>query len=152
MPSSLISSLKSTLARRLFNLRLLIGIPAAFAFGFLIEYAFALFVERSPLSLVAAAVAVFLTALGALLALLPATADAQRPWNVFGAWLQSLPLCGAAFAGVALAPTHHESARTFLSMWALFAGHAAVVCAVYATNSSFGRFDYTQYVAISTNR
>jgi prepilin-type N-terminal cleavage/methylation domain-containing protein len=28
----------------------------------------------------------------------------------------------------------------------------AVGCAIYATNSSFGRFDYTQYVAISTNR
>lgn len=137
MPSSsLLSSFRFTLSRRLFTIRMLIAVPAACVVGFLIEFMAARFLERSSLSLIVAAIAVYLSAIGTLLSLLPADTGAQRPWNALAAWLQSLLLCGAALGGVALAPTHHESVRTFLSIWALFAGHAAIVAAAYGMLST----------------
>src|SRR5262249_11762089 len=34
--------------------------------------------------------------------------------------------------GIAAVRTHHESPRTFIAMWALFAGQSAIVAAAYA--------------------
>jgi hypothetical protein len=117
--------------QRIFSIRMLLAIPAAFATGFIIEYAFAHLVNRSALSLIVSTIAVYLCMIGVLLALLPAESKTQGPWIISGAWLQSLLLCGAAFAGVAMAPVHHESWRTFFAMWALFAAHAAVITGIF---------------------
>src|SRR5690242_7787213 len=79
--------------QRIFSVRMLLGIPAAFATGFIIEYAFAHLVNRSALSLIVSTIAVYLCMIGVLLALLPADSKTQGPWRISGAWLQSLLLC-----------------------------------------------------------
>ncbi|MCY3023954.1 MAG: hypothetical protein NTW87_33665, partial [Planctomycetota bacterium] len=60
-----------------------------------------------------------------------------QPWQHVCAWLGTVLVCGAAFAGLGVAGTHGESPRTFVVLWALFAAQAAVLAAVHALLSLF---------------
>ncbi|MFH0939049.1 MAG: hypothetical protein V1899_07195 [Planctomycetota bacterium] len=94
-----------------------------------------------PVNALVASFAVNLLLLGVLLARLPGRAQDCVAWTVLNAWLISLILSGAAFVGIAWAPGHHESLRTFFALWALFAAQAATIAATHSLLLllSFGR-------------
>lgn len=104
------------------------GLALACALGFLLPAAAA---TPLPCTAIAASFVVDLAGLGLLLMRLRAAASGGSAWPNLVAWLETLFACAAAFAGVAVAGTHGESARTFLVLWALFAAQTAVLAALH---------------------
>ena len=90
-----------------------------------------------PTNAILASYAVELLSLGALLAWLPGKAVDLTAYANLRAWLKSVAFSGAALAGIAAAPCHHESFKTFFALWALFAGQAATIAAAHTLLSIF---------------
>jgi len=124
------------LQHNLLQRALLFGLVLAFGLSLLLTAALAWLLPPStplrPVNALAASFAVNLMLLGLLLAWLPGRPQECTAWAVLSAWLGSLILGGAAFAGVAWAPGHYESLRTFFALWTLFAAQAAAIAAAHS--------------------
>jgi hypothetical protein len=127
----------------LFNRWMVLGIFAAFLAGLLAVVIFGRMYTSVPAAgalhsyaLIAASIAVDLVALGVTLTLLPTALSVRRyPWLL--TWIQSSLLSSAGVIGMALAPGHHESARTFLALGLLFIGQSGAVIALHGILTTF---------------
>jgi hypothetical protein len=109
---------------------------AAFTFGFAVVFLFRrLFPAASTFHLIPASLTIDLAGISVLLMLLPPwdaqTQSMARRWQLLRAWLKASLLGAVAMLGMALAPWHAESARTFYVLAALFCGQCAMLTAVY---------------------
>jgi hypothetical protein len=131
LPSA-IRALPAALREQFFNGGMLVAIAGAALVGWLLPQTLKTFLPAGlpfPYTAIAASLLVNLALLAALLTLL-SRATRDEPWAHLAAWLGSLVLAAAAFAGLALAKTHGESAHTFFVLWLLFAAQAAIVAAL----------------------
>ena len=115
-------------------------IAAAFVLGLAVVFVFRrLFPAVSTFHLIPASLTIDLAGISVLLMLLPpwgtqttqTTQSMGRRWQLLAAWLKASLLGAVSILGMALAPWHAESGRTFYVLAALFCGQCAMLTAVY---------------------
>jgi hypothetical protein len=135
-PSGSLRGLPASIARDCFNKTTLVLSGVALVLGLALPPLIHPLLGRAtgvqPMHVMLASHALHLFAIGLVLMLLPSQ-TARRPWGNLGAWLAGNIVFLTAMLGLRLSPAAgSESLKTFLSLAALVAAQAAVICAINA--------------------